>query len=83
MRATTGIVKVAPGIVTAFNGMCELSLDQRALDAGVLAEMVDEAQRGVAARSRPRRAARSSGSRIRQIEPISFDAGAGRHRRAA
>src|SRR5215218_4212839 len=29
VRATTGIVKVSPGIVTAFNGTCELSLDQR------------------------------------------------------
>ena len=34
VRATTGIVKVSPGIVTAFNGTCEVSLDQRALDAG-------------------------------------------------
>ena len=32
VRATTGVVRVEPGIVTAFNGACELSLDQRALD---------------------------------------------------
>jgi allantoate deiminase len=43
-RATVGTVSVAPGIVTAFNGLCELSLDQRALDAAVVAEMVDEAR---------------------------------------
>jgi allantoate deiminase len=43
-RATTGTVAVAPGIVTAFNGMCEFSLDQRAFDAAVLAGMVDEAR---------------------------------------
>ena len=44
VRATTGIVKVSPGIVTAFNGMCEFSLDQRALDADVLADMLDKAK---------------------------------------
>ena len=44
VRATTGIVKVSPGIVTAFNGMCELSLDQRALDADVLADMLAKAK---------------------------------------
>ena len=44
VRATTGIVKVSPGIVTAFNGMCEVSLDQRALDAAVLADMLDKAK---------------------------------------
>ncbi|MGD9573060.1 MAG: Zn-dependent hydrolase [Thermoleophilia bacterium] len=43
-RATTGTVSVAPGIVTAFNGLCEFSLDQRAFDAAVLAEMVEEAR---------------------------------------
>ena len=61
VRATTGTVSVVPGIVTAFNGTCEVSLDQRALDAGVLAEMLAEAK---ATRSgwRPRRAARSPGS---------------------
>jgi N-carbamoyl-L-amino-acid hydrolase len=33
VRATTGFVNVSPAIVTAFNGWCEMSLDQRALDA--------------------------------------------------
>ena len=33
---TVGMVKVEPGIVTAVPGVCEISLDQRALDAGVL-----------------------------------------------
>src|SRR5215218_7449832 len=45
VRATTGIVKVSPAIVTAFNGSCEVSLDQRALDAGVLADMLATARR--------------------------------------
>jgi acetylornithine deacetylase/succinyl-diaminopimelate desuccinylase-like protein len=43
-RATVGAVSVSPGIVTAFNGLCELTLDQRALDADTVAEMVDEAR---------------------------------------
>ena len=44
VRATTGIVKVSPGIVTAFNGTCEVSLDQRALNADVLAGMLERAR---------------------------------------
>ena len=39
-RATTGSVRVEPGIPTAFNGACELTLDQRALDSGELAAML-------------------------------------------
>jgi N-carbamoyl-L-amino-acid hydrolase len=41
---TTGVVKVEPGIVTAVPGVCEMSIDQRALDANVLAQMLREAQ---------------------------------------
>jgi N-carbamoyl-L-amino-acid hydrolase len=41
---TVGTVKVEPGIVTAVPGVCEISLDQRALDAGVLATMLSEAR---------------------------------------
>jgi len=41
---TTGVVKVEPGIVTAVPGVAEISVDQRALDANVLAVMVSEAQ---------------------------------------
>jgi N-carbamoyl-L-amino-acid hydrolase len=40
---TVGIVNVEPKIVTAVPGVCEISLDQRALDAGVLAAMLREA----------------------------------------
>jgi hydantoinase/carbamoylase family amidase len=71
VRATVGFVTVSPGIVTAFNGRCELSLDQRALDADVLAEML------AAAEDASRRIAEEEGcevewSRIWQIEPIPF-----------
>jgi N-carbamoyl-L-amino-acid hydrolase len=71
VRATTGVVKVVPGIVTAFNGTCEVSLDQRALDADVLAEML------AAAKAASERIAEEEGctvawERIWQIEPILF-----------
>ena len=41
---TMGSVKTFPGIVTAVVGRCEATLDQRDLDAGVLASMYAEAQ---------------------------------------
>ncbi|HRK32509.1 MAG TPA: hydantoinase/carbamoylase family amidase [Tepidisphaeraceae bacterium] len=41
---TCGIVKVEPAIVTAVPGVCEISLDQRALDANVLAQMHADAR---------------------------------------
>jgi N-carbamoyl-L-amino-acid hydrolase len=72
VRATTGIVKVSPGIVTAFNGTCELSLDQRSLDPATLADMLD------AAKQASERIAAEEGctvewERIWQIEPLPFD----------
>ena len=73
VRATTGIVKVFPGIVTAFNGTCEVSLDQRALDADVLADML------ATAKADSERIAAEEGcevawERVWEIEPIPFDA---------
>jgi N-carbamoyl-L-amino-acid hydrolase len=41
---TMGSVKTFPGIVTAVVGRCETTLDQRDLDAAVLARMYHEAQ---------------------------------------
>ena len=41
---TVGVVKAEPGIVTAVPGVCEISLDQRALDANVLARMLADAR---------------------------------------
>ena len=80
VRATTGVVKVTPGIVTAFNGTCEVSLDQRSLDAGVLAEMLADGQGGVGA-DRRRGGLQVAWEQIWEIEPILFDAGADRPRR--
>ena len=42
---TMGSLKTFPGIVTAVVGRCEATLDQRDLDAGILASMYSEAQR--------------------------------------
>ena len=41
---TVGVVTIEPGIVTAVPGVCEIALDQRALDAGVLAKMLADAR---------------------------------------
>jgi len=72
VRATTGFVNVSPAIVTAFNGWCEMSLDQRALDAEVLADMLK-----VAKENSDRIAGEEDVSveweRLWRIEPIPFD----------
>jgi allantoate deiminase len=41
---TVGVVTTQPGIVTAVPGVCEISLDQRALSADVLARMLADAR---------------------------------------
>jgi N-carbamoyl-L-amino-acid hydrolase len=68
---TVGSVKTFPGIVTAVVGRCEMTLDQRDLDADILAAMYSEA---VAASER---FAKEEGctvewSKIWNIEPIPF-----------
>ena len=72
VRATTGFVNVSPAIVTAFNGWCEASLDQRALDPDVLSDMLQKAKEA------SEKVAREEGcevewERLWQIEPIPFD----------
>ena len=69
---TVGVVDVEPKIVTAVPGVCEISLDQRALDAAVLAAMLREA------REASEQAARENDVRIEwtrlwSIEPRPFD----------
>jgi allantoate deiminase len=69
---TVGTVRVEPGIVTAVPGVCEISLDQRALDAGVLAEMLFDA------RTAAEQAARDNNVSVEwrplwRIEPRPFD----------
>src|SRR5690349_24636768 len=70
---TVGTVKVEPGIVTAVPGVCEISLDQRALDAGVLAKMLADARAAswtIAAQNN----VSVEWKRIWSIEPRPFDA---------
>jgi N-carbamoyl-L-amino-acid hydrolase len=68
---TIGSVKTFPGIVTAVVGRCEATLDQRDLDAEVLAAMYREAQ------EKSIQFAKEEGctvewSRIWNIEPVPF-----------
>lgn len=70
---TVGVVNVEPKIVTAVPGICEMSLDQRALDAGVLAAMLRDAKEAA------QQAARANNvdvewREIWRIEPRPFDA---------
>ncbi len=71
VRATTGFVNVSPAIVTAFNGWCEMSLDQRALDAGVLADMLEKAKEA-SERIAGEEGVSVEWERLWRIEPIPF-----------
>jgi allantoate deiminase len=74
VRATTGFVNVSPAIVTAFNGWCEMSLDQRALDPAVLASMLDAAEEATV-RIATEEDVSVDWKRLWRIEPIPFDDG--------
>jgi N-carbamoyl-L-amino-acid hydrolase len=70
---TVGVVNVEPKIVTAVPGTCEISIDQRALDASVLAAMLRDA------RDASERIARENRVTVEwmplwRIEPRLFDA---------
>jgi allantoate deiminase len=69
---TCGVVKVEPGIVTAVPGLCEMSLDQRALDAAVLARMLADA-REAADRVAKENNVTVEWRRVWRIEPRPFD----------
>ena len=69
---TVGVVKVEPGIVTAVPGVCEMSLDQRALDAGVLATMLADARTASEAAARAHDVT-VEWKTIWRIEPRLFD----------
>ncbi len=69
---TVGIVNVEPKIVTAVPGVCEISLDERALDAEVLAAMLRDAH------AASERAAKENNVTVEwrglwRIEPRPFD----------
>jgi N-carbamoyl-L-amino-acid hydrolase len=68
---TMGSVKTFPGIVTAVVGRCEVTLDQRDLDATVLAEMYREAQQASQRFAEEEKCA-VNWSRLWNIEPVPF-----------
>jgi beta-ureidopropionase / N-carbamoyl-L-amino-acid hydrolase len=68
---TMGSVKTFPGIVTAVVGRCDATLDQRDLDAGVLAAMYREA-RDASERFAAEERCTVEWSRIWSIEPVPF-----------
>jgi allantoate deiminase len=70
---TVGVVNVEPKIVTAVPGVCEISLDQRALDADVLAAMFSDA-RVASGRIARENNVTVEWRRIWSIEPRPFDA---------
>jgi N-carbamoyl-L-amino-acid hydrolase len=69
---TVGTVKVEPGIVTAVPGVCDISLDQRALDGAVLAQMLAEARDAAAAAAKENNVS-VDWKRLWHIEPRRFD----------
>jgi hydantoinase/carbamoylase family amidase len=68
---TVGSVKSFPGIVTAVVGRCEMTLDQRDLDASILAGMYAEAQ-AVSEKFAAEEKCTVEWSRIWNIEPVPF-----------
>jgi hydantoinase/carbamoylase family amidase len=69
---TVGVVNVEPKIVTAVPGVCEISLDQRALDPKVLAAMFGEAQDASVRAARDNRVS-VEWRPLWRIEPRPFD----------
>jgi beta-ureidopropionase / N-carbamoyl-L-amino-acid hydrolase len=68
---TMGSVKTYPGIVTAVVGRCEVTLDQRDLNAEVLAQMYREAQEA-SRRFAAEENCTVEWSRLWSIEPVPF-----------
>jgi N-carbamoyl-L-amino-acid hydrolase len=68
---TMGSVKTFPGIVTAVVGRCEVTLDQRDLDARILAQMYREAQ-AASQRFAAEEHCTVNWSRLWNIEPVPF-----------
>ena len=71
---TVGVVNVEPKIVTAVPGVCEISLDQRALDPAVLSAMLRDAHEAA------EKAAKANNVKVEWrhvwcIEPRPFDPG--------
>jgi len=72
MVCTVGTVSVEPAIVTAVPGVCEISLDQRAIEADILAKALAEAQEAAAEAARANRVS-VEWRHVWRIEPRRFD----------
>jgi N-carbamoyl-L-amino-acid hydrolase len=68
---TVGSVVTKPGIVTAVVGECDMTLDQRHIEANVLARMLAEAKEA-SERIAAEEKVEVAWSRLWQIEPIPF-----------
>ncbi len=73
MVCTVGTVSVEPAIVTAVPGVCEIALDQRALEPGDAATGTRRCARGRGARRRGQRREREW-RHVWRIDPCPFDA---------
>ena len=71
---TMGSVKTFPGIVTAVVGRCEVTLDQRDLNAAILSQMLQEAQ-AASHRFALEEKCTVKWSRLWNIEPVPFHPG--------
>ena len=69
---TVGTVRVEPGIVTAVPGVCEIALDQRALDPAKLAQALAEARAAAATAAADNRV-EVEWRHVWRIEPRPFD----------
>jgi allantoate deiminase len=69
---TVGTVTVEPAIVTAIPGVCEISLDQRAIDPATLAQALANA-RAAAARAAADNGVTVEWRRVWRIDPFHFD----------
>jgi N-carbamoyl-L-amino-acid hydrolase len=72
MVCTVGTVSVEPGIVTAVPGVCEIALDQRALEPDTLRHALADA-REAAARAAAANGVAVSWRQVWRIEPCRFD----------
>lgn len=70
--ATTGVLDLEPGIVTAVAGVAELGVDLRNPDGAALERMLEAARRAVA-EAAAARGCESSSELVWRIEPIGFD----------
>jgi allantoate deiminase len=70
---TVGTVSVQPAIVTAVPGVCEIALDQRAIDAATLRQVLDDA-RDAAARAAAGNGVTVEWRHVWRIDPCRFDA---------